>query len=591
MDARVGGLTVPTPWYPTPFNRMSGSFVAEYARLVRRVARDVHVVHAQEWPGGKGGADGDTLRPGFDAALDRLAAGGGLRVTGAAGPLTRVPVFTVGGTTIPERAEAMVRDVRRAVGSFDTPVVHGHVGYWGGLLAARLADAGSAVFATEHSTGLRAVLDDPAGRDHYAELLTRATKVFCVSGLLRDQVLAVLPEFADRVEVLANPVTFRGVPRRVAPVDVLEKWVFVGGLIERKGVERLVRAFVVAAADRPGVSLTMFGEGPLRDRLVGIAQDAGVADRLHLAGVVRHGEVLARLPEFDLLLAPSTYETFHLAVVEGVAAGLPVIVTRSGGPEEALAGVESRVGVFVDVEDSPDALVDAWRALSADPGALDLEGAGKELDARYGPEAVAARLATAYGVAPDAVLGSAAAAGASASGSGSASGSAAAASGAVAQDPERIVVVAASAWRRYGVEEELAAARHLGVPTVVVTGDPQVTAWAEGLRVVGPAAVEALGAPSAAVPGPVAEPLAVVARKAAGRLKRRLQGRPTALPPASARLAEADLAGATIVVTDCHSMPLGVRLADAATGARLVVELDRGGRLGPPPDSGDEVTA
>src|SRR5689334_12357764 len=215
MDARVGGLTVPTPWYPTPFNRMSGSFVAEYARLAGRVARDVHVVHAQEWPGGKAGdAGAGALRTAFDGALDRLAAGGGLRVSGAAGPVTRVPVFTVGGTTIPQRAEAMVRDVRRAAGTFDTPVVHGHVGYWGGLLAARLADPSAAVFATEHSTGLRAVLDDPAGRDHYAELLTRATKVFCVSGLLRDQVLAALPEHADRVEVMPNPVEFTSVPTR-----------------------------------------------------------------------------------------------------------------------------------------------------------------------------------------------------------------------------------------------------------------------------------------------------------------------------------------------------------------------------------------
>ena len=55
-SARVASVTVPTPWYPTPFNRMGGSFVAEYARLVTRVADRVHVVHAQEWPGGKADA-------------------------------------------------------------------------------------------------------------------------------------------------------------------------------------------------------------------------------------------------------------------------------------------------------------------------------------------------------------------------------------------------------------------------------------------------------------------------------------------------------------------------------------------------------
>lgn len=577
-DARLTGLTVPTPWYPTPFNRMSGSFVAEYARLAGRLARGVHVVHAQEWPGGKASdAGAPALRSAFDDALDRLAAGGGLRVSGAAGPVTRVPVFTVGGTTIPQRAEAMVRDVRRAVGSFDSPVVHGHVGYWGGLLAARLADPGAAVFATEHSTGLRDVLADPAGRDHYAELLTRATKVFCVSGVLRDQILAVLPEHADRVEVLHNPVEFTGVPARTAPPESLDRWVFVGGLIERKGVQRLVRAFCRVATERPEVSLTLYGDGPLRERLVELARDAGVADRLDVRGVVRHGEVLAELPGYDLLLAPSSYETFHLAVVEGVAAGLPVIVTRSGGPQEALAGVESRVGRFVDVEDSPDALVDAYRDLSSCLGSLDLDGARKELDARYGPDAIAARLAAAYGIeasvvrrGPDAPV------------------------AAAAPDPERVVVVAASAWRRYSVEEELSAARDLAVPAVVVTGDPQVTAWASGLRVVATHALDDAVAAASAAAGVRAgtspsDPLAVRARRLAGRLKRRLQGKPSALPPRSARILPDDVRAATVVVTDCQSMALGARLAAAVPSTRLVVELDRGGRLGPPPDSRDEV--
>jgi glycosyltransferase involved in cell wall biosynthesis len=549
---------------------MSGSFVAQFARLVTRVAEGVEVVHAQEWPGGAAASPtvGETSRTAFDDVLDRLAAGGGLRVGGAAGAVTRVPVFTVGGTTIPQRAEAMVRDVRRVVGRFDNPVVHGHVGYWGGLLAARLADPSAAVFATEHSTGLREVLADPAGRDHYAELLERATKVFCVSGLLRDQILAALPSYANSVEVLPNPVEFGGVPRRPEPPKSLDAWVFVGGLIERKGVERLVRAFCVVAREEPTVTLTLYGEGPLRDRLVDLARSAGVEDRLHLRGVVRRGELLAALPRYDLLLAPSRYETFHLAVVEAVAAGLPVIVTRSGGPEEALAGVEPRVGRFVEVEDSPDALVDAYRDLAGSVDTLDLGGACADLNARYGPDAIARRLAAAYGVEPAAVL----------------PGEVPPAAG-VPAVPERIVILAASAYRRYSVREEIEAARRLAVPTVVLTADAEVTSWASGMLVVGPNAVAAAG-PAPAVP---TEPLTVRARRLAGRVRRRLQGRPVALPPRSARLTPDDVHRATVVITDCQSMPTAARLLAASPDARAVVELDRRGPLGPPSDSPDDV--
>lgn len=578
-------LTVTTPWYPTPFNRMAGSFVAQHARLAAGVVGTgpdggVRVVHGLEWPGGTVEAS-QQLRPAFDDVLDAVRAAGTQRLTGAAGPLDRVPVFTVGGTTWAQRAEALVRDVRRGAPPVDSPLVHGHVGYLGGLLAARLADPAATVFATEHSTALRDVLADAGSRDHYAELLSRATKVFCVSGLLRDQVLEQVPDPDGTLTVLPNPVDFASVPRRAARPEALRRWVFVGGLHARKGVERLVRAFAVAAREDADVTLTMIGDGALRGALEDLAREAGVADRLHLPGVLRHPEVLARLPEFDLLLAPSTYETFHLAVVEAVAAGVPVIVTRSGGPQEALAGVEDRVGRFVDVEDSPDQLVDAWRELSKSLESLDLDGARADLDARYGLAASAARLAAEYGltVAGPEVAGPAR----------TTAHTVAAQSVPALRAPERIALLATTGWRRYSVETELAAARTLGVDTTVVATDPQILGWAQGLPVVAPKGVELTPAAAATV---AAQPLSTQARRFAGRLKRRLLGGPggapaAAPPPRGATLGAGFLGGATVLVTDCQSMPLARAVLEVHPGAVPAFELDRVGALGPTPDAED----
>ncbi|MDQ1288998.1 MAG: hypothetical protein QG622_2564, partial [Actinomycetota bacterium] len=88
-------------------------------------------------------------------------------------------------------------------------------------------------------------------------------------------------------------------------------------------------------------------------------------------------------------------------------------------------------------------------------------------------------------------------------------------------------------------------------------------------------------------PAGPAEPVTVRARRFAGHLKRRLEGRPVALPPRSAQLTPGDLDGATVVVTDCQSMPVARRLLAVAPDVRMVVELDRGGVLGPPPDSAE----
>ena len=598
-------ITVPTPWYPSPFDRMNGSFVATYARLVSRLGGPVEVVHAQEWAAGAPAAAA-RLRPAFEAVLDVAAAQRSLVVDGADGPLQRVPVLVVGGQSVPQRAEAAVRDVRRALGRLDGDVVHGHVGYLGGLVAARLAEPGVPVFATEHSTGVRDLLADPQGRDQYAEVLERVERLWCVSALVRRQVLDVLPQYGERVAVMPNPVDFAGVPRRTSPPTELHKWVFVGELTARKGVERLLHAFTVAARENPKVELTLFGDGDQRERLLEIARDGGVADRLHLAGTVSHEQVLAALPQHDLLFAPSEYETFHLAVVEAVAAGLPVVVTRSGGPEETLAGVEDRVGRFVDVEPGPDQLVEAWRELAADPAVLDVAGAARVLEARTGPEAVLARLAQAYGLAvPDAVVSDAAV-------SDAVVGDAVVGDAVVSDAglpgvalPERLVVLAASGWRRFSVREELPFAAERGMATVVVTRDAEIAGLASelGQTVVAPEALRqlpGLGAQSRTI-GRLFEaagavtvvPTSADVRRFAGDLRRRLRARPVgptdsatvrstaeeAAAPAGTALAAA-VDRATLLLTEVQSAPIAAQLLARDPSCRVVFELPRGGGNG-----------
>jgi glycogen(starch) synthase len=532
---------------------MGGSYVADHARLVARLVDRVTVTHSEEWAAGNV-ATAEALRPDFEAVLDAARAGGSLGVPGAVGPVLRVPVFTVGGESVPQRAEAAVRDVMRAVGRLGGDVVHGHVGYLGGLLAARLAEPAAQVFVTEHSTGLQALLNDPQGRDQYAEVLDRATRVFCVSEVLRRQLIEALPEYAARVEVMPNPVRFYGVPHREAPPERLRKWVFVGGLIERKGVERLLRAFAIAADQDREVELTIYGDGPLRERLLELAGDAGVADRLHLRGILRHADLLRQLPQYDLLVAPSRYETFHLVVPEAVAAGLPVVVTRSGGPQEALAGVENRVGRFVDVEESPDALVEAWRELDANLDGLDLEGARHDLDRRYGPDAVAGRLAEAYGLGADRLV-------------------AGAARGAWQrpQPAQRVVLLAVSGWRRTSVREELETLRATNTPAVVVTRDAQVREWADGFPVLPPA--------TPVQPGP---------QGLVRRVARRLRGRPGHRPSKGDTLGVGSLRGATLLVTDMQSMPAARAALRETPGTPVIVELPRDGVHGTPADSAEQ---
>lgn len=94
--------------------------------------------------------------------------------------------------------------------------------------------------------------------------------------------------------------------------------------------------------------------------------------------------------EHDLLVHPSRYETFGMTVVEAVAAGMPVLVTRCGGPEQTLAGIEDAAGELIDVEENAESISDGYQRLrDRFRQGLDLPRAQQVLAYRYGYEAVA----------------------------------------------------------------------------------------------------------------------------------------------------------------------------------------------------------
>ena len=113
---------------------------------------------------------------------------------------------------------------------------------------------------------------------------------------------------------------------------------------------------------------------------------------------MRPDEVTALLHEHDLLVHPSRLETFGMTVVEAIATGTPVLVARSQGPSETLAGLERRAGLLIEPSLDPDVIAAGFRTLRSRLDTLDLPAARAELSARYGFAAVAAQLPAAYGL-------------------------------------------------------------------------------------------------------------------------------------------------------------------------------------------------
>ena len=78
------------------------------------------------------------------------------------------------------------------------------------------------------------------------------------------------------------------------------------------------------------------GDGPDRPALQRRAQRSG--SRVHFTGFVPHAAVPAVLRHVDMLVLPSLYEDLSSALIEAMAAGLPVVATRVGGTADLVHG-------------------------------------------------------------------------------------------------------------------------------------------------------------------------------------------------------------------------------------------------------------
>ncbi len=101
----------------------------------------------------------------------------------------------------------------------------------------------------------------------------------------------------------------------------------VGELNKNKNHEKVIRA--IAELGKDDVHYVIAGKGDLADELTGLARDLGIAERVHILG---YREDVAELyGAADLFVHPSYREGLPVAVIEAMAAGLPVVASRIRG--------------------------------------------------------------------------------------------------------------------------------------------------------------------------------------------------------------------------------------------------------------------
>jgi glycosyltransferase involved in cell wall biosynthesis len=225
----------------------------------------------------------------------------------------------------------LVRRLRRL--RPDTVQVHLLSGQLWGLPAARLARV-PLVLSTEHSLMDDSIENRPLTeplRRLYLALNRLASRTVAVSAATADR-LTRWGVRSDSITVIDNGIDFARLVPSDADRAAIRAELGIGADVELVGaVGRLepvkrFRQLIAAVAptlERGRRELLVVGDGPLREALAREAQSLGVADLVHLTGP--RPDVPALLAAMDVLVSPSRDETFGMAVLEGIGAGLPVV--------------------------------------------------------------------------------------------------------------------------------------------------------------------------------------------------------------------------------------------------------------------------
>ena len=170
------------------------------------------------------------------------------------------------------------------------------------------------------------------------------------------------------------------------------RFIAIGALIPRKRMDLTVDAFARAFGRNQRVTLTIFGEGPERAKLEETIRRNSLEERVTLMGLRSRDEIAGHLKAGDCFVLASRAETFGVVYAEAMAAGLPVIATKCGGPEHF---VNKENGLLIPVDDLED-LVSAMKYMYENIDSYDRRAISRTTADQFSARAVGKQLEHVY---------------------------------------------------------------------------------------------------------------------------------------------------------------------------------------------------
>lgn len=289
------------------------------------------------------------------------------------------------------RQEALIKLYDYIVKDFGRPdIVHAHFLNYGVISVKLCKKENLPLVLTEHSSYLM-------NEKHSRAVINRARKTYNACSAI----IAVSKPLSETIKnisgcdaiVISNiaAISF-STKKNVSKENDKFTFASAANLIKRKGFDTLITGFSKLAKVNKNVELLIYGDGPERKKLAGLAKQLGVGKKVHFYGKYERCEINNLFSKADCFVLTSRGETFGVVYIEAMACGLPVIATKCYGPESF---VNDKNGYLIPIDDD-EALFEAMKDVINNRGKFDSKQIKKFAQDNFSEATIARRITEVY---------------------------------------------------------------------------------------------------------------------------------------------------------------------------------------------------
>ena len=262
---------------------------------------------------------------------------------------------------------------KRIVSKHGKPdIIHSHFIGMGYITAKLFKNSDIPLVHTEHYSGM----NQAELSEHYKYLGSNTyinmDKVISVSTYLSENLRNKFKIESVEIPNIVDTSNFQYKPLNKSNNEFV--FISVGSLTTNKRMDLLIKSFQDAFKDNKEVKLYIYGEGPERKKLETLIDNFGLTKQVFLMGLVDRKAIANKMQESHCFVLVSRLETFGVAYIEAMAAGLPVIATKCGGPEDF---INESNGIIIEI-DNQEKLTQALLIMYNDAKKYDNEKISKE---------------------------------------------------------------------------------------------------------------------------------------------------------------------------------------------------------------------